>query len=328
MLSNLVTIGVPCHNEEAYIEECLLSAIQQDIDAPYSVIVSDNGSTDRTLKKIKDVISRYKIENCATSIISNDCNIGANENFKLVFDSASSKYFMWLGAHDYITKDFLRKSIDLLEGSDEYSMASGLPCGIYSESDKPLFDTFKVLLHKVFTQKENNRGQKEHLTNIDNSYWESCITEWTPPARVQAAIYDFSQTGSFDRYLNSVKLLSNCTVFHSVFEKRLLEGYKWSHCPSADHVIISRLLWYGKLGYSNARYVRRYFPRRNLEKKITMGYYTKNRDFFEAYLEDFESLADGFIGKELIKSLSSIIFTSLRKRFGLPLIDIRQANNK
>lgn len=320
MRSNLVTIGIPCCNEEPYITKCLISAIQQDIDTSYNVIVSDNASTDKTIEKIWGALDKHCPDNCTISVIENRKNIGASENFKLVFDLAESKYFMWLGAHDYITKDFLKNSIDFLESNKDHSMVSGIPYRIYLNSGESLRERLKKI-----TQKNSNwRKKGQGLLNLSNNKieWYGEEAGWKGPEIAPEGIYDFSQNSSFRRYLKSVDLLVNCTIFHSVFKRDLLTDYDWGQTPSADHIIISRLLWHGKLGFSDAGYIRRYFPKEDRQEKKAAGSYAKNATFFGCYLSDFEKLAAEAVDSPVLNCLSQLVFDSLAYRYGIPQVNL------
>jgi glycosyltransferase involved in cell wall biosynthesis len=56
-----ITIAVCCLNEEKNINDCLLSLIKQDFaKKDYEILVVDNNSTDKTLKKIKALQKKYK----------------------------------------------------------------------------------------------------------------------------------------------------------------------------------------------------------------------------------------------------------------------------
>src|SRR3546814_14926327 len=58
---------------------------------------------------------------------------------------------------------------------------------------------------------------------------------------VNEAIYDFSDQSPLVRYLQSIELLNNCTVFHSLFRRNAITGFEWRKTVSVDHVLISRL---------------------------------------------------------------------------------------
>lgn len=58
----LLSIIVPCYNEEEILENCLLTLTSyiQKITNDYEVIVVDDGSTDKTFKLLKELISQNK----------------------------------------------------------------------------------------------------------------------------------------------------------------------------------------------------------------------------------------------------------------------------
>lgn len=322
MPSNLITIGIPCYNEELYIEKCLASAIQQDIKGNYSVIISDNASTDKTVKKIKNIMSNHNSNNCKISLFENTQHASAHENLKRVFDISKSKYFLWLGAHDIITKDFISKSIGFLEANSDYSMVSGIPYGFTLRSSNSFTMNLKSFAKDKLQLQSKTRMQKQLLSKRYPILWNEAEDGWGDEKILINAIYDFSQDCPFERYMNSVRLLSNCTIFHSVFKIQYLDDYDWSNVPSADHIIISRLLWHGKLKYSTAGYMRRYFPKEVLRKKVISGSYIKNINFFESYLRDFENLSESRLNSQMQTCSTQLIYNSLVERFGLPPINV------
>jgi len=107
---------------------------------------------------------------------------------------------------------------------------------------------------------------------------------------VKEALYDFSQESPLERYIKSVAELTNCTIFHSMFRRVALEGFEFRKTVSADHVIISRLLWSGKLEYAaNSQYLRRYFKSRDTttEERLIGGKGKLERsEFFDYYKYD------------------------------------------
>ena len=54
IMDKTISVIIPAFNAEKYIERCLKSVINQDIDA-YEIIVIDDGSTDRTGEICKEV---------------------------------------------------------------------------------------------------------------------------------------------------------------------------------------------------------------------------------------------------------------------------------
>jgi predicted O-linked N-acetylglucosamine transferase (SPINDLY family) len=123
-------VGIPIYNEEKYIEETIRSLKNQDTDA-VGFLVCDNASTDRTLEIVRDTASGDK----RFEIFRQTENRGAYTNFKFAYENTDSDYFMWLGGHDYLSPDYLRRSIEALDTDPQLSMAFGMP---YSVQDGTL----------------------------------------------------------------------------------------------------------------------------------------------------------------------------------------------
>ena len=137
----------------------------------------------------------------------------------------------------------------------------------------------------------------------------------------QDVLYNFNHDNSIERYLSSILKLSNCYIFHSIFRRKTLKGYSRPQAPSADHIIISRWLWSGKLHQSrNCVYFRRYFDTKNRDQKNAAGKYVNqknNMQFFDAYLTDLSNLlsdAPPNIKTAIFNLASDLLF----KRFGMP----------
>lgn len=110
----LVTIMIPVYNREKLIEETLECALNQEFDN-YEVVVVDNKSTDKTFEILKGYIKKYK----NLRIFQNDENLGPVKNWKVGIEKAQGKYLKILWSDDQISKDFLKKTVPILEGNDE-----------------------------------------------------------------------------------------------------------------------------------------------------------------------------------------------------------------
>jgi|GEM_PF-2530938 glycosyltransferase involved in cell wall biosynthesis len=87
-----VTVGIPVFNEQRYIHNTVLSALQQGTQ----VIVSNNCSTDNTKLILDDLQAKFN----NLIVYHQQENIGGFNNFNFVLHKANTEYFMWLGAHD------------------------------------------------------------------------------------------------------------------------------------------------------------------------------------------------------------------------------------
>ena len=136
-------------------------------------------------------------------------------------------------------------------------------------------------------------------------------------------IYDFTQNNPVERYLRSIRDLSNCYIFQSIFRRSSMREFARPDVPSMDHIAISHWLWFGKLYQSNdCAYVRRYFPQEVRSSKTSSGgggYVTPDNNalFYEAYLADLEQLTDS-LPRRVSAGLTSQAYDVLVARFGLP----------
>jgi glycosyltransferase involved in cell wall biosynthesis len=116
----LVTIGIPLYNEEKFISQSLHSIFSQDYPN-IEIIISDNASTDDTLK----ICNELSKEHPDVKINSFRENLGATENFAYVLREATGKYFMWASGHDLWDKNLISTCVHLLEKSDSFVIAFG-----------------------------------------------------------------------------------------------------------------------------------------------------------------------------------------------------------
>jgi predicted O-linked N-acetylglucosamine transferase (SPINDLY family)/glycosyltransferase involved in cell wall biosynthesis len=261
-------VGVPVYNEEKYIEQTVKSLKDQDVDG-VGFLICDNASTDRTREIIRDTAGSDE----RFTLVRHASNIGALENFRYAFENTDSKYFMWLGGHDYLSEGYLKSTLDALGATPGIAMACGMPYGVT----------------------------------------ESRI------AAVPSAVYDFPDDSPIVRYMNSVVKLANCTILHSLFRRSYLNGFEIKETVSWDHVLISRLLWKGKLAYAaDAKYFRRYFSQRasTTEQRMTAGKKTLPRaDFYDYYTEDFSNLAKRKLPAADLRARKDEMLRVLKARF-------------
>lgn len=132
------------------------------------------------------------------------------------------------------------------------------------------------------------------------------------------AVYDFTSNKKEERYLKSVSELANCTVVHSIFAREALKNFEFRMTISPDHVLISHLLWYGKLkNIDGVSYFRRFFDDRNESQaeRISGSELELDREeFFKYYMDDFFELANE-ANDFVDKGFSNKIIDILNARF-------------
>jgi len=110
-----VTIVIPVLNEERFIEKAILSAVKQ----AEQVIISDNGSTDKSYHLCEQLASRYK----NIKLFKQKTNLGGIGNLSFLYKHVSTKYVMNMGAHDALSENYIYELKKCLDKNPEAIMA-------------------------------------------------------------------------------------------------------------------------------------------------------------------------------------------------------------
>ena len=101
-----LAVCVPCFNEAPYIEDCLRSISENDLD-DIQIYVEDNNSTDGSAEKIEDFLNTLPEKKARHFHLNKRATtVSAGENFKRPLDVTDTPYFMWIGGHDMLTNNF------------------------------------------------------------------------------------------------------------------------------------------------------------------------------------------------------------------------------
>ena len=104
-----VSIGLPVHNGESYLEDAIDSILAQTY-TDFELIISDNGSIDRT----REICLEYQKMDGRVHYHRSEENIGAAPNHNLLFRLATGEYFKWAAYDDRIAPDFLDRCVGIL----------------------------------------------------------------------------------------------------------------------------------------------------------------------------------------------------------------------
>lgn len=114
-LNNNVTILIPLYNDENQIKKTVLSVVNQ---AEF-IIISDNGSTDRSYEICIELAKEYK----NIKIFQQVTNLGGVGNLDFLYKLVKTKYVMNIGSHDYLESSYIEKLKTILEKNVDAVMA-------------------------------------------------------------------------------------------------------------------------------------------------------------------------------------------------------------
>ena len=109
-----LSIGLPVYNGARFIEQTLDSLLTQTY-TDFELIISDNGSTDRT----EDICRRYAGADQRIRYVRHAVNRGATFNWNFVISQARGEYFKWASASDYCAPRFIEACMDILRANDD-----------------------------------------------------------------------------------------------------------------------------------------------------------------------------------------------------------------
>ena len=114
---SLVTIASTTFNMEAYVAEALDSWLAQKTSFPFDIVISDDGSTDRTCDVVRSYAERYP----NIRLISSG-HIGKMPNFIRSLKESKGKYVALCDGDDYWIDPYkLQKQFDFMESHPEFS---------------------------------------------------------------------------------------------------------------------------------------------------------------------------------------------------------------
>lgn len=93
-----VSIGIPTYNRSELVLRCVLSCISQNYEN-IEIIISDNCSSDDTVRKLKSIVDPRLIIN------ENKHNLGMKANFQKCLDLATGDLFILLSDDDYFINE-------------------------------------------------------------------------------------------------------------------------------------------------------------------------------------------------------------------------------
>lgn len=160
-----VSIIVPVYNKEEYITATLDSVLNQSFE-DYEVIIVDDGSTDKTLEKIKeytDKDNRFHLIHIPNGGVSHARNVGINH--------AKGKWLQFLDGDDLIDREYLFAAVNMVEecGADiiftDFCMIdeSGQCLKTVKSQEYGLID--QAGLCRIFIEKQYHNGFFGYISN-------------------------------------------------------------------------------------------------------------------------------------------------------------------
>jgi glycosyltransferase involved in cell wall biosynthesis len=130
-----VSIGVPVYNGEDYLRQAIESILEQTF-GDFELLIQDNTSNDGTAA----ICQEFAARDDRIMYQRNPTNVGAVNNFNLVFERARGHYFKWAAHDDVCMPNFLERCVGILDSRPSVVLASGQTRLINDDGTPVAFD--------------------------------------------------------------------------------------------------------------------------------------------------------------------------------------------
>ena len=160
-----VSILIVTYNQENFVVEALESALNQSY-SNYEIVVSDDGSTDRTPEILKRYGLKYPDK---LRIILNKYNKGVTANHNIALLNASGDLLCVMGGDDILLPNKLDKQVSFMKSNPE--------C-IISFHDLEVFDSVSSRILHLFSSQNIPRNGTVIHSILYGTFNGACSTMW------------------------------------------------------------------------------------------------------------------------------------------------------
>lgn len=141
-------VGLPVYNGEDFLEDSLKGLLSQTY-TNFKIVISDNGSTDKTQQICQD----YAARDSRIDYHRHEINRGAAWNYNYAFEVERSEYFKWAAHDDICQPEYLERCVEIL---DRY------PSVVLAYPRTRFIDERGELIRPDYTDDLNLRQSKPH----------------------------------------------------------------------------------------------------------------------------------------------------------------------
>lgn len=113
------TVVVSCYNQQKYISECIDSILSQQVSFDFTILISDDCSTDDTPKILRAFALKYPNK---INLILRDTNVGAAQNYIEAHDRAMGDIIFHFDGDDIMYPGKLQTQFDQFKNNPEITL--------------------------------------------------------------------------------------------------------------------------------------------------------------------------------------------------------------
>lgn len=118
----VVSVIMPCYNSEKYVEEALLSVINQKFVGKIEIIILDDFSQDNTIEVVRNFTKKNEKTNISYHVITSKENKGQGYQRNRGIAAATGKYILFLDSDDFLSPNLLLLSMEKMKDTMDFVM--------------------------------------------------------------------------------------------------------------------------------------------------------------------------------------------------------------
>ena len=156
-----VTVVIPAYNLDQYLQDAIESVLKQRYDGPLSIIVLDDGSTDRSLEVANQMANKV-----ANLKVVTQTNQGRARTRNRMLELAETDLVAWLDGDDLAAPCWLADQIEYLQGHPECVAVGGQGYSMTASGN-----AIGPITHPL----NGDEIDKRHLSGEANAFFQSCV---------------------------------------------------------------------------------------------------------------------------------------------------------
>ena len=124
----LISIVIPCRNEEKYIEKNIQSILAQNYKGEIEVLIVDGMSDDNT----REIVKGYSESGV---LLLDNPHQYTPQAMNIGIGAARGKYFVILGGHSFLDENFVSNNVKILESNIEIGCSGGQIKNVYENEE-------------------------------------------------------------------------------------------------------------------------------------------------------------------------------------------------
>jgi len=148
-----VSIIVLNYNGQSFLDKCLSSVLETRYSR-FEVVIVDNGSTDGSLERARDIAEKVSAKYRRIKIVRNNKNLGYGPANNVGFRHAIGDYIVFLNNDTTVDPDWLATLVDVMEADSTIGLAQSLILNMDGQKVLGAVGDYIIFLSSIFEKGE------------------------------------------------------------------------------------------------------------------------------------------------------------------------------